>query len=72
MKHFKKLAVKYTVAAAAFAPLAAFADAADPLAAAQSQIATWTPIVGTLCVAAFGIAVLFKGLGLGKKGIDKL
>jgi hypothetical protein len=53
------------------APLAAMAQSSsDPLSAASSQISTWTPIVGTLLVAAFGIAVLFKGLRLGKKGIN--
>jgi hypothetical protein len=54
------------------APLAAMAQtsASDPLSAASTQISTWTPIVGTLLVAAFGIAVLFKGLRLGKKGIN--
>jgi hypothetical protein len=50
----------------------ASADATtDPLLAASTQIATWTPIVGTLAVAAFGIAVIWKGLGLGKKGVAK-
>ena len=43
-----------------------------PLAAASTQITTWTPIVGTLLVAAFGIAVLFKGLKLGKRGISSV
>ena len=41
----------------------------DPLSAATSQISTWTPIVGALLVAAFGICVLFKGLKLGKRGV---
>jgi hypothetical protein len=68
MKTFLKLV---GVAAVAAAPLAAMADSSsDPLSAASSQISTWTPIVGTLLVAAFGIAVLFKGLRLGKKGIN--
>jgi hypothetical protein len=65
---FKRLAVTALVAA----PIAAMAQSSssDPLSAASTQISTWTPIVGTLLVAAFGIAVLFKGLRLGKKGIN--
>ncbi len=71
MKTFLKRA---GVAALTAAPLAAMAQSSgsssDPLSAASTQISTWTPIVGTLLVAAFGIAVLFKGLRLGKKGIN--
>jgi hypothetical protein len=68
MKSFlKSLGAAVVVAA----PLGAMAQSSsDPLSAASSQISTWTPIVGTLLVAAFGIAVLFKGLRLGKKGIN--
>jgi hypothetical protein len=69
MKTFLK---RVGVAAVTAAPLAAMAQSSssDPLSAASTQISTWTPIVGTLLVAAFGIAVLFKGLRLGKKGIN--
>ncbi len=64
---FKRLAGAALIAA----PIAAMAQSStDPLSAASTQISTWTPIVGALLVAAFGIAVLFKGLRLGKKGIN--
>jgi hypothetical protein len=71
MKSFLKRA---GVAALTAAPLAAMAQssgsASDPLSAASTQISTWTPIISTLLVAAFGIAVLFKALRLGKKGVN--
>jgi len=69
MKSFLKRAV--AAALVACAPLAAMADGAtDPLSAASAQISTWTPTISTLLVAAFGIAVLFKALRLGKKGVN--
>ena len=68
MKTFLKRA---GVAAVTAAPLAAMAQSStDPLSAASTQISTWTPIISTLLVAAFGIAVLFKALRLGKKGVN--
>jgi hypothetical protein len=69
MKTFLKRA---GVAALTAAPVAAMAQSSssDPLSAASTQISTWTPIISTLLVAAFGIAVLFKALRLGKKGVN--
>ena len=61
------------VALVAATPLAAMAQssgATDPLSAASTQISTWTPTISALLVAAFGIAVLFKALRLGKKGVN--
>ena len=51
-------------------PVLAMAQATDPLSAASTQIATWSPIVAALLVAAFGITVFFKGSRLAKKGVD--
>jgi hypothetical protein len=60
------------VAVLAAAPVAAMAQSTptDPLSAASTQISTWTPTISALLVAAFGIAVLFKALRLGKKGVN--
>ena len=69
MKSFLKRAV--VAALVVGTPLAAMADGStDPLSAASTQISTWTPTISALLVAAFGIAVLFKALRLGKKGVN--
>ena len=69
MKSFLKRAG--AAALVAGAPVAAMADGStDPLSAASTQISTWTPTISALLVAAFGIAVLFKALRLGKKGVN--
>jgi hypothetical protein len=68
MKNFlRKAAVG---AAVAGAPVLAMAQSSsDPLSAASSQIATWSPIIAALLVAAFGITVFFRGSVLAKRGI---
>ena len=70
MKTILKRAGAAALVAAPLGVMAQTTSGTDPLSAASSQISTWSPIVGALLVAAFGIAVLFKGLRLGKKGIN--
>ena len=70
MKSFLKRAGAAALTAAPLAAMAQSSSASDPLSAASTQISTWTPIISTLLVAAFGIAVLFKALRLGKKGVN--
>jgi hypothetical protein len=66
---FKRVVRGTAIAGAVVAPVAAHASSSDPIATATAQFSTWQPEILTLLGAAFLVAVAFKALGLGKRGI---